>query len=41
MLTGKREDIIRRDADGTCKLARRRVLVDQTALGGVFINVYM
>jgi len=41
MLTAKREDVIRRDDEGTCKLARRRVLVDQTALGAVFINVFM
>jgi hypothetical protein len=41
MLTAKREDAIRRDDDGTCKLARRLVLVDQTALGAVFINVFM
>jgi 3-phenylpropionate/cinnamic acid dioxygenase small subunit len=41
MLTAKREDIIRRDDGGTCKLARRLVLLDQTALGGIFINVYM
>lgn len=41
MLTAKREDAIRRDDDGTCKLACRLVLVDQTALGAVFINVFM
>jgi 3-phenylpropionate/cinnamic acid dioxygenase small subunit len=41
MLTAKREDVIRRDEDGTCKLARRLVLIDQTALGAVFINVFM
>jgi 3-phenylpropionate/cinnamic acid dioxygenase small subunit len=41
MLTAKREDVIRRDSNGTCRLARRLVLLDQTALGAVFINVYM
>jgi 3-phenylpropionate/cinnamic acid dioxygenase small subunit len=41
MLTAKREDLIRRDDDGTCKLARRLVLLDQAALGAVFINVFM
>jgi 3-phenylpropionate/cinnamic acid dioxygenase small subunit len=41
MVTAKREDLIRRDDDGTCKLARRLVLLDQTALGAVFINVFM
>jgi 3-phenylpropionate/cinnamic acid dioxygenase small subunit len=41
ILSAKREDVIRRDGDGTCKLARRLVLVDQTALGAVFINVFM
>jgi len=41
VLTAKREDVIRRDDDGTCKLARRIVLVDQAALGAVFINVFM
>jgi hypothetical protein len=40
-LSAKREDLIRRGADGTCKLARRLILVDQTALGAVFINVFM
>jgi len=41
MLTAKREDIIRRDADGALKLARRLILVDQSALGTVYINVFM
>jgi len=41
MLSAKREDIIRRDDGGTCKLASRLILVDQTALGAVFINVFM
>ena len=41
MLSAKREDVIRRDADGHCTLARRLVLVDQSTLGGVFINVFM
>jgi 3-phenylpropionate/cinnamic acid dioxygenase small subunit len=41
MVTAKREDVIRRDGDGICKLARRLVLLDQTALGAVFINVFM
>ena len=42
MLSAKREDIIRHNySNGTCKLARRLVLVDQATLGGVFINVFM
>lgn len=41
ILSAKREDLIRRGDDGTCKLARRLILVDQTALGAVFINVFM
>jgi 3-phenylpropionate/cinnamic acid dioxygenase small subunit len=41
ILTAKREDLVRRAADGTCKLARRLILVDQTALGAVYINVFM
>lgn len=41
ILSAKREDLIRRGGDGTCKLARRLILVDQTALGAVFINVFM
>jgi hypothetical protein len=41
ILTAKREDLLRRAADGTCKLARRLILVDQTALGAVYINVFM
>jgi 3-phenylpropionate/cinnamic acid dioxygenase small subunit len=41
MLTAKREDVIRRDDEGTCKLARRLLRLDQTALGAVFINVFM
>jgi hypothetical protein len=40
-LSAKREDLIRRGGDGACKLARRLILVDQTALGAVFINVFM
>jgi 3-phenylpropionate/cinnamic acid dioxygenase small subunit len=41
MLTAKREDVIRRDDEGICQLARRLVLVDQTAIGAVFLNVFM
>ena len=41
MLSGKREDVIRRDDNGTLKLARRLVLLDQSVLGGIFINVFM
>ncbi len=41
ILSAKREDLIRRSSDGTCKLARRLILLDQTALGAVFINVFM
>ncbi|MFM0043717.1 aromatic-ring-hydroxylating dioxygenase subunit beta [Paraburkholderia sediminicola] len=41
MLTAKREDIIRREANGTLKLARRLIQVDQSALGTVYINVFM
>ena len=41
MLTAKREDIIRRGSNGALKLARRLILVDQSALGAVYINVFM
>jgi 3-phenylpropionate/cinnamic acid dioxygenase small subunit len=41
MLTAKREDIIRRSDDGACKLARRLILVDQSALGATYHNVFM
>jgi 3-phenylpropionate/cinnamic acid dioxygenase small subunit len=41
ILSGKREDIIRRADDGSCKLANRLVLLDQTTLGAVFLNVFM
>jgi 3-phenylpropionate/cinnamic acid dioxygenase small subunit len=41
ILSAKRKDLIRRGGDGTCKLASRLILVDQTALGAVFINVFM
>ena len=41
ILSAKREDLIRRGSDGICKLARRLILLDQTALGAVFINVFM
>jgi 3-phenylpropionate/cinnamic acid dioxygenase small subunit len=41
MLTAKREDSIRRGSNGTLKLARRLVLLDQAALGAVYINVFM
>jgi len=41
MISAKREDIIRRSEDGTCKLASRLILVDQSVLGAVFINVFM
>jgi 3-phenylpropionate/cinnamic acid dioxygenase small subunit len=41
MLTAKREDVIRRAGDGTLTLARRLVLLDQAALGAVYINVFM
>ena len=41
ILSAKREDLIRRVEDGTYKLARRLILVDQAALGAVFFNVFM
>ena len=41
MLTAKREDLIRRGPNGALKLARRLVLLDQAALGAVYINVFM
>ncbi len=40
MLTGKREDIVRR-TDGGLKLACRIVLLDQAALGAPYLNVFM
>jgi len=41
ILSAKREDVIRRDDDGTCKLASRLILLDQAAVGAVYINVFM
>jgi 3-phenylpropionate/cinnamic acid dioxygenase small subunit len=41
MLTAKREDLIRREPNGALKLARRLILLDQAALGAVYINVFM
>lgn len=41
MLTAKREDVVRRADDGTFKLARRVVFLDQSALGAVYINVFL
>jgi 3-phenylpropionate/cinnamic acid dioxygenase small subunit len=40
ILTGKREDIIRRTDDGL-RLAKRVVLLDQSALGAPYLNVFM
>jgi phthalate 3,4-dioxygenase subunit beta len=40
MLSGKREDIIRRTPDGL-RLAKRLVLLDQSALGAPYLNVFM
>jgi 3-phenylpropionate/cinnamic acid dioxygenase small subunit len=40
MLSGKREDIIRRTPEGL-RLARRVVLLDQAALGASWLNVFM
>lgn len=41
VLSARREDIIRRNCDGVCKLARRLILVDQATLGAVYINVFI
>lgn len=40
MFSAKREDVIRRTADGL-RLARRLVLIDQSSLGASFLNVFM
>jgi 3-phenylpropionate/cinnamic acid dioxygenase small subunit len=40
ILTGKREDLIRRTEAGL-KIAKRTVLLDQAALGASYINVFM
>lgn len=40
ILPAKREDIIRKTADGL-KLAKRTVLLDQAALGASYLNVFM
>ena len=40
MLSGKREDIVRRTEEGL-RLARRLVLLDQSALGAPYLNVFM
>jgi phthalate 3,4-dioxygenase subunit beta len=40
MLSGKREDVIRRTDEGL-RLARRLVLLDQSALGAPYLNVFM
>lgn len=40
ILTGRREDLIRRTADGL-RIARRTVLLDQAGLGASYLNVFM
>jgi 3-phenylpropionate/cinnamic acid dioxygenase small subunit len=40
MLSGRREDVLRRTPDGM-RLARRTVYLDQSALGSSFLNVFM
>ncbi len=40
VLTAKREDVVRRTDDGL-KLAQRTILVDQSALGAPYLNVFM
>lgn len=40
MLSGKREDIIRR-TDAGLKLVKRTILLDQSALGAAYLNVFM
>ncbi len=39
MFTGQREDRLRRGTDGTFKIARRRILPDQTALTSTNLSV--
>ena len=41
IITGKREDIWRRDADGTFKLARRTIYTDHTLLKGYYLNLIL
>jgi 3-phenylpropionate/cinnamic acid dioxygenase small subunit len=40
MLSGRREDVVRRTPEGL-RLARRVVLLDQAALGAAWLNVFM
>jgi len=40
ILSGKREDVVRRTPEGL-KLCRRVVLLDQSALGAPYLNVFM
>jgi 3-phenylpropionate/cinnamic acid dioxygenase small subunit len=40
ILTAKREDVLRRTDEGL-KLAKRLILVDQSALGAPYLNVFM
>jgi 3-phenylpropionate/cinnamic acid dioxygenase small subunit len=40
ILSAKREDVVRRTPDGL-KLAKRLILVDQSALGAPYLNVFM
>ena len=39
MFTGRREDTLRRIADGTLRIARRRILADQTVLTSTNLSV--
>lgn len=40
MFTGRREDLLRRVAPGELRIARRRILVDQTVITGTNLSVF-
>jgi 3-phenylpropionate/cinnamic acid dioxygenase small subunit len=39
LFTGRREDTLRREADGRLKIARRRILVDQTVITATNLSI--
>jgi 3-phenylpropionate/cinnamic acid dioxygenase small subunit len=39
MFTGRREDVLRRLGSGELRIARRRILVDQTVITGTNLSV--
>jgi 3-phenylpropionate/cinnamic acid dioxygenase small subunit len=41
MLTGRREDTLRRMPDGSLKIALRRILIDQTVLTNTNLSVLL